>query len=259
MIPRFLPSLLAVSGVFLISLASLVAADPPSVDREALQVAISEENYDQVISLTDKLPEDSPLLRYRAAAFQRRGIDHFFEAEIKESIADFDAYLAIYPEEDPHHWQRGICYYYADDFEKGKAQFERHQTVNSQDVENAVFHFICAARAPGGSEEKARADFINIKADSRVPMTEIWALYAGHGTPEAVIAATQVGNPSEAELRNRLCYAHLYLGLYYEAIGQPEKSAEHIILAAGKYRMDHYMGQVAQVHAKLRKLKVPEE
>ncbi|MCA9212350.1 MAG: hypothetical protein KDB27_04735, partial [Planctomycetales bacterium] len=61
MIPRFLPSLLAVSGVFLISLASLVAADPPSVDREALQVAISEENYDQVISLTDKLPEDSPL------------------------------------------------------------------------------------------------------------------------------------------------------------------------------------------------------
>lgn len=224
------------------------------VNSEALSQAIEESDYDQIISLTDSLEEDSPLLRNRAAAFQRRGVEHFFAGRIEESIADFDGFLEIVPAEDPHHWQRGISYYYADQFEKGKAQFERHQEVNPQDVENAVFHFICAARAPGGTPEKARADFIKITRDTRVPMKEIWALYAGKGTAEEVLDATKVGNPGEEELRNRLCYAHLYLGLYYEALGEEAKSREHIKLAAGPYRMDHYMGKVAQVHAQLREI-----
>lgn len=225
-------------------------------DEQAIAAAFSSGDYDKVIELTKSIPDNSPLVRARAGAFQRRGVEHFFNAEIEESIADFDAYLEYFPEEDPHHWQRGISYYYADQFEKGKAQFERHQTVNSQDVENAVFHFICAARAPGGTVEKARADFITIESDPRIPMKEIWALYAGKGTAEAVVAAAEAGNPSEAERQNRLCYAHLYLGLFFEATGEAEKSAEHIKLAAGKYRMDHYMGKVAQVHAKLRDLEV---
>ncbi|MCB1231887.1 MAG: hypothetical protein KDN19_16585 [Verrucomicrobiae bacterium] len=236
------------------ALATDAAANP---DQAAIATAFEKGDFDKVIELTgDVASETSPLFRYRAAAFQNRGIEHFFDAEIKESISDFDAFLEMMPEEEPHHWQRGISYYYADEFEKGKAQFESHQTVNSQDVENAVFHFICAARAPGGSPEKARADFITIDADPRVPMTEIWALYAGKGTAEEVIAAAHRGNPSEEELRNRLCYAHLYLGLYFEAVGDNEESAEHIKLAAGKYRMEHYMGKVAQVHAKLRKLDI---
>ncbi len=269
--PAGIAFLLAPTLAWLTVTASFAADDAPSspaaaspepaagsLDPVALRKAVTEGDYDRVIALTTGLPRESPLLPYRAAAFQRRGIEHFFAARIDESIADFDAYLELNPEDDPHHWQRGISYYYADQFEKGKAQFERHQTVNSQDVENAVFHFICAARAPGGSAEKARADFIDIRADPRVPMTEIWALYAGESSPEEVLAAARAGDPSEDELRNRLCYAHLYLGLYHEALGEPEKSAEHIILAAGKYRMDHYMGQVAQVHARLRGLEVPE-
>ena len=84
-------------------------------------------------------------------------------------------------------------------------------------------------------------------------MKEIHALYAGNGTAEDVVAAARAGDPPEDALRNRLCYAHLYLGLYFEATGDTGKAAEHIRLAAGKYRMDHYMGKVAQVHVKLRK------
>ncbi len=256
--PRSAFPLLSSSLSLLLALAAGIvqarAETNPSEDEVVR--AFTEGDYDRVIDLTAAVAKDSDLMRYRAGAFQRRGVQHFFDAEIKESIADFDAFLEIVPEEDPHHWQRGISYYYADQFEKGRAQFERHQTVNSQDVENAVFHFICAARAPGGSPEKARADFITIESDPRVPMKEIWALYAGKGTADEVIEATRRGNPSEEELRNRLCYAHLYLGLYFEALGDADKSAEHIKLAAGKYRMDHYMGKVAQVHAKLRKLDV---
>lgn len=83
----------------------------------------------------------------RASIFQQRGEKRFIEGNIKESIEDFDAVIELRPDRDPYHWQRGIAYYYADRFQEGKEQFERHQTVNSQDVENAVWHFF--VRSPG--------------------------------------------------------------------------------------------------------------
>lgn len=210
-------------------------------DEEAIASAFRAGNYDTVIELT----ADGNFDRIRAAAFQRRGEQRFFDADIDGSIADFDAVIEIDPDADPHHWQRGLSYYYAEEYEKGKAQFERHQTVNSQDVENAAWHFICAVRAPGGTAESAREEFIPITRDTRVPMKEIHALFAGEGSEEDVLEAA-------GEERNALCYAHLYLGLYYEALGEKEKSAEHIRRSAFDFSMDHYMGKTAQVHAKLR-------
>jgi hypothetical protein len=59
-------------------------------------------------------------------------------------------------------------------------------------------------------------------------------------------------NAAGLRLRNQLCYAHLYLGLYYEALGETVKSAAHMKKSAVDYRMDHYMGMVAQLHHKLR-------
>lgn len=245
-LPRLLPLLLT-------SIVAIAVASPAQDTlSEPLIAALEAGDFEKIIALTEGAKPNSPQESVRAAALQNRGVQRFFDAKIKESIADFDAYLAIRPDEDPHHWQRGISYYYAGEYEKGKAQFERHQTVNSQDVENAVFHFICAARVPGGNAEKARADFIPITADPRVPMKEIWALYAGKGTADEVVKAAQAGDPGEDELRNRLCYAHLYIGLYFEATGDAADSAKHIGLAAKEYKMDHYMGKVAQVHARLR-------
>ena len=52
--------------------------------------------------------------------------------------------------------------------------------------------------------------------------------------------------------RDQLCYAHLYLGLFYEATGDAALARKHMRLAAVDFRMDHYMGKVAQVHVKLR-------
>jgi lipoprotein NlpI len=40
--------------------------------------------------------------------------------------------------------------------------------------------------------------------------------------------------------------------LYFEALGDAAKAREHILQAAGPFRMDHYMGKVAVMHAKLR-------
>jgi lipoprotein NlpI len=124
-------------------------------------------------------------------------------------------------------------------------------------VENAVWHFLCALRAPEGSVEGARKNFIPIEHDSRVPMKQVHDLFGGWGSVEAVLEAAKPVNPevfTERE-RNHLCYAHLYLGLYFEAMGNDEKMRHHIRLAAYDYAMEHYMGQTAQVHAKIREVK----
>jgi len=244
--------------LFLFGLVLTASAQPPT-DQDAFAMSLAEawetQDFDKVIALTESVANDElgELERLRASALQRRGDQRFFHADIAGAIADFDAFLAIFPEQDPYHWQRGLAYYYAGEYALGKAQFERHQTVNGQDVENAVWHFLCAVRAPGGSVALAREDLIPIERDSRVPMREVHALFAGTGTADAVLAAAAPsGSEISFEERDHLCYAHLYLGLYYEALGDAAQCAQHIRLAAFDYAMDHYMGKIAQVHAKLR-------
>jgi lipoprotein NlpI len=168
----------------------------------------------------------------------------------RKAVADFDRYLASNPAREPYHWQRGIAHYYAEMFEAGRRQFESHQQVNSNDVENAVWHFLCVARLEG--LEAARRLLIPIEGDPRIPMAEVHRLFSGTGTPEDVLRTAQAGEPAPDAVRNRLCYAHLYLGLYAEALGDAKQSARHIEQAATTYQMPHYMGQVARAHRLLR-------
>lgn len=197
-------------------------------------------DYDQVIRLDPKLPD----------AWQNRGVEHFKLGHIKESIADFDQFIALVPAQAPHHWQRGISLYYAGRFEDGRKQFELHQTVNPNDVENAVWHFLCVARTNG--LEKARTALIPIKGDGRVPMVEIHALFADKFKPEDVLKAAEAGSPPPAQRQRQLFYAHLYLGLYFEVLGDDKQAHEHITKAAVEYQTGDYMGDVARVHLQLR-------
>jgi lipoprotein NlpI len=183
-----------------------------------------------------------------ASAYQARGAERFKLAELKEAIADFDKVVELHPDQGPYHWQRGIAYYYAGDFEKGQKQFESHQTVNPNDVENAVWHFLCVARAKNIDE--ARKQLIPISGDSRVPMKEIHGLFSGSGSEEMVLkAALKASSRGETD---PLFYAHLYLGLYEEARGHAKESLDHIRKAVNDYGQSHYMGDVARVHLKLR-------
>lgn len=182
----------------------------------------------------------------------RRGTEHFFAGRIKESLRDWDRVVKMVPQHAPHHWQRGIALYYAERYEDGVAQFESHQTVNGTDVENAVWHFICAVRAKGGSVRKAREKMYPYAGDRRVPLREVHDLFKGTGSEEKVLAAANEDQSDKLRHRNHLCYAHLYLGLYYEAVGEVEKAGKHMRLAAVDYKMDHYMGKVAQIHHNLR-------
>ena len=172
----------------------------------------------------------------------------FFDARPVESARAFDQLVSAVPGAEPDLWQRGLALYYAERFQDGRKQFELHRTVNPNDVENPAWHFLCVAKLEG--TEVARRNLLPVGKDPRVPMEEILEFYAGRGEPAAVLAAAEQG-AGEAR-RNQLCYAHLYLGLYHEAAGDVEKARQHITQAAGPFRMDHFMGRVAVMHAKLR-------
>jgi lipoprotein NlpI len=179
-------------------------------------------------------------------ALFREGVQAFYDAKPKESVAAFDKLIALEPRVKPQLWQRGLSLYLAGDYKGGREQFEVHQTVNSNDVENAAWHFICVARAE--NLDAAKKALIPISGDTRVPMKEVHDLFAGQGTIEDVLKAAETGE-GEA-LRNHRCYAHLYLGLYFEALGDEPKAREHMLKAAKDYSMDHYMGKSAQVHVR---------
>ena len=176
--------------------------------------------------------------------YQQRGAENFRAGKIKESIADFEKFIGFDPRTAAQHWQLGISYYYAGRYADGARQFELHQTVNPQDVENAVWHFLCVARKDG--IEKARQGLIPITSDHRVPMKQVHALFAGKGQPEDVFKAA--GQDESA-----VFYANLYLGLYYEAGGDVIKTREYIGKAAEKLDPGNYMTEVARVHDQLLK------
>lgn len=181
--------------------------------------------------------------------YHQRGIEHFKAGKFNESIADFDKQIELRPKDKVSHWQRGISYYYAGRYDEGRRQFEGYQTYDDSDVENAVWRYLCMARKDGVA--KARADILKIGKDRRVPMYEIYELFAGRLSPAEVLAAAKAGNPDQRELNSRLFYAHLYLGLHYETEGNKKLALEHLAKATDDYRIGHYMWDVARVHRNL--------
>lgn len=231
-----------------IAFASQILAQDASEHRAYFLRARAYEELRQYARAIVDLDAGLKLTPKATMGYQSRGSDHFRLGHFTQAIADFDKFIELAPEQAPHHWQRGIALYYAGRFDEGRKQFELHQTVNPYDVENAVWHFLCVTRA--SSLEKARAALIPIERDARVPMMQIHALFAGKAKPEDVLNAAK-GGGSPANSENQLFYAHLYLGLYYEAIGDAKLAREHLLKAATDFKADHYMGDVARVHAQV--------
>jgi lipoprotein NlpI len=178
----------------------------------------------------------------------RDGSDQLIEGKVDASIKTLELAITKDTRVKPYLWQLGIAYYYADRFADGRKIFEAHQQVNTNDVENAVWHFLCTARADGF--EAARKNLIPISGDTRIPMKEVHALFAGKGSESAVLNAASAA--SDSSRRDALCYAHLYLALYEEARGNPVEARKHLQKAAVDFAQSHYMGRIAQLHARLR-------
>lgn len=174
-----------------------------------------------------------------------RGMDYFVAGEIARSVEAFDKAAKLDPQVEPHLWQRGISYYYLGKFEEGRRQFEIHREVNPNDVENAVWWFLCMAKL--GRRAEAQQKLLPVGPDERVPMTEVYALYSGRGSEKEVIAAIEGGRPPDRELRMRRFYGYLYLGLYSEAMGNAQKARTQILKAV-QQNVGGYMWEVARTH-----------
>jgi len=196
------------------------------------------------------VPPPAPLEAQQPRAILDGAVADFEQGRIARSAAGFDALVKAVPELEPELWQRGIALYYAGRYDDCRAQFELHRTVNPNDVENAAWHFLCVARAE--SAAKARAALLPVGPDRRVPMGQIYDMFRGALSPEMVLKAA--GSQPGGQF-----YAQLYVGLYFEALGDARRALEHITAAAAdRYASaGGYMHTVARVHLGILKQRAP--
>lgn len=170
--------------------------------------------------------------------FERANSD-LLAGRFEEAATGFDQLVRLLPDEEPYLWQRGITLYYVGRYQDCREQFELHRTVNPADVENAVWHFMCVAKleSPGA----ARNTLLPVGRDPRSPMPEVYAMFQGTMTPDQTLESATEDVSSQF-------YAHLYLGLYFDAIGEGPRALEHIRIAAEDRFGAGYMASVARVH-----------
>lgn len=222
-----------------------VALAPDDVPARAFRAALHLQNARLRDALAD-LDRLVALQPGRPDWRQTRGETRFKLGDAAGAVADFDEVIRLRPQTAPRHWQRGIALFYAGRHAEARDQFALHRQVNPDDVENAAWHFLCAAKAEGF--DKAREQLLPVGPDPRVPMKEIYALYAGHGGAAEVEAAV-AAEPAGARRAGARFYADLYLALYEEAAGRRAESARHIAAAARDFGAHGYMGHVARIHS----------
>ena len=181
-----------------------------------------------------------------ARAVLDRAVGDFAAGRLAEAAAGFDEVAALVPRAAPQLWQRGIALYYVGRYQDCREQFESHRLVNPNDVENAAWHFLCVARAD--SPAAALEALLPVGPDSRAPMREIYEMFRGERAPEGVIAAGE--RATERGRASGLFFAHLYVGLYHEALGNDADARVHLEAAADEQYAPAggYMHMVARVH-----------
>ena len=224
-----------------------IALDPKKAGAYAIRGQMHDAlaQYREAVKDYTRAVELDPKL---ADVYDRRGSAHFKLGEFKQSLADFDRFLALKPDQKAGHWRRGITCYYAKRFDEGRKQFEAYEEKDTNDVENAVWRYLCMV--PSVGVDKARTAMLKIGEDKRVPMKEVYELFRGKLKPADVLKAIEAGEPSAAQLNSRRFYGHLYLGLYYEALGDTKRALQHLTTAT-EHRIGHYMWDVARVHRDL--------
>jgi lipoprotein NlpI len=196
----------------------------------------------QSISAQEKMTD-----RDRVAADFLLAEVYFANGQAAESVAAFDRVIKLQPQLKPQLWQRGLALYYADRYADVVDQLESHQNFNSQDVENSVWHMLSKSRV--SSVEEARKGMIEISRDRRIAMPEIYEMFAGRGSVDQVrVSAEKSGDSSTTY------HASLYIGLFYEMMGEAEKSRSAIESAVKEnpFGPTVFMGNVARMHAHAR-------
>jgi lipoprotein NlpI len=243
------------SAAALMGLVWLAAGDRAAAQvPEGLVIAIDNgsEALDRgdsaaAIALADGIVKD---FDKEPVAWRSAGDLYLRAGAVKKSIPQFLRYIERYPEREPDLWQYGIALAFAGEYKAGAKLFELHRTVNSNDVENALWHFYCVAKDT--SPEAAKLAILPAPGDRRVPMDLLLKLYRGEADEQAVraaVAALPKGS-QQAEMGNY--YAELYLAMHADALGQRDRAIELATKAAATKDVN-YMTDIGRVYlARLR-------
>ena len=180
------------------------------------------------------------------AVFYHRGRWNFQAGNSEASLADFDRYLKEVPGRSNSLWERGITCYYAGRFKAGAQQFDDYQKYHNNDVENAVWKYLCQIKFE--SKEKVRTGILPIRNDTRVPMMEIYRLFRGDSQPEKVLAVLKASDATGELRKQQTFHAHLYLALFYDSENDLENARKHVNVAVEQFEKGDYMWSVAVEH-----------
>lgn len=193
-------------------------------------------DYNKLLTLN---PNHANGLQWRGTLLLRQG-------KFQNALADFDKHISVVPSHGDHHWMRGMALYYLGRYSEAQKQYLSAHRVATNDVEHAMWHFLCVARVAG--PQKARASFLPVANDERVPMMRLKAFYLGEAKASDVISAAEAGSPKIDELTRRLLQAHYYIGLFHEAAGDHKLAQEHIAKAAALSLPGELLSDMARLH-----------
>lgn len=198
--------------------------------------------------------EASAAAENHAGVQQRAGEILFLSGQVEESLPCFDRANQLDTTLAPHNWQRGVALGCVGKFAEGAEQFRLHHEVNPDDVENSAWYFLCVAKTKG--KAAAEAAIIPSRGDSRQPMMAVLKMLRGTLTPEEVLVAAKANTKEGPERKMAMFYGFLYVGIYYDSIGESEKAVtalDQSIAQAGK----DYMGRTARIYREYRFKKLP--
>ncbi len=138
-----------------------------------------------------------------------RGDADMFLGNFAAAETAYRRMVELDPELDASHWRLGIACFFADHAKAGADQFEKYHSFDSVDRENGIWRYFCHHRASG--RETARQQLLRYDKDDRPPFREVYQLFQGSLTAEAVIAAAESG--AEETRAQRQFYSFLYVGL----------------------------------------------
>ena len=172
-----------------------------------------------------------------------RGMTYFKLARLETSLKDFNQAEKLNPQLTPYLWPRGLVYYYLAKYAQGARQFELDLSVQSQDIEETLWYYLCMAQLENPSE--AKECLLPVKFDSRLIMRQIYQFFRGESSLQNLLAV------GRRESVYAVFYSNLYAGLYFDAHGDTLR-AQFYINQAVKYPINDYMWYLACVHQKLR-------
>ena len=180
----------------------------------------------------------------------QRGMRHFLDGEVEESVDDFDSALQLDASYKPRLWQRGLSLYYTESYAEAAEQFRCDVQYNPNDTEEALWTYLSEAQSVG--PEDARKMFLEVGTDPRPLLRTVYDVYRSEETknPDEILEVARRTNSPHDEF-----YANLYVALWYESVGKESMAKEFMLAAVDTVyalKSGDYMCGLAEVHCKVR-------